>query len=75
MDTTVDKLEALSKKIELLLQSSDWITKETVHIDNSVAQTGTLINVLAQDIQEGVYSVVHELEQALVEWQTASHLH
>ena len=64
MDTLTELLR-ISSRIEHLEQAAQWITKETVHTDNAVSQTGTLISVLADELRERVYNLVHELEKGL----------
>ena len=59
---TVQRLLEISSRIDHLAQASEWITKETVHVDNSVSQTGTLISVLAEDIRERICTLVREIE-------------
>ena len=73
--TTIDKLLAISSRIEHLENIASWIAKETVHTDNSVSQTGTLISVLADELREKVYSLVHELEQNLKAANNALNMH
>lgn len=60
---TIDKLVEITSRLEHIENTAEWIARETVHTDNSVSQTGTLICVLAEDIREKVYSLVKELEQ------------
>ena len=60
---TLDKLMQISSRLEHLENAAEWITKETVHSDNGLSQTGTLITVLADELREMVYNLVHELEQ------------
>ena len=59
---TVQKLADISCRIEHLERSAEWITKETVHSDNSISQTATLITVLADEIWDRVCSLVKEIE-------------
>lgn len=59
---TIDKLLDITSRLEHIEHSAEWIARETVHADNSVSQTGTLIGVLADDIREKIYSLVKELE-------------
>ena len=53
----------ISSRLEHLESAAEWITKETVHTDNAVSQTGTLICVLADDLREKVCALVRELEE------------
>ena len=59
---TIDKLLDITSRLEHIEHSAEWIARETVHGDNVVSQTGTLITVLADDIREKIYSLVKELE-------------
>ncbi len=60
---TLGKLMDISSRLEHLETAAEWITKETVHTDNAISQTGTLICVLADDLREKVCSLVRELEE------------
>jgi hypothetical protein len=53
----------IASRIDHLGSCAEWIARETVHTDNSVSQTGTLISVLAEDIREKITNLVAELEQ------------
>ncbi len=64
MDTLTELLQ-ISSRIEHLEQAAEWITRETVHSDNAISQTGTLITVLADELRERVYNLVHELEKGI----------
>lgn len=59
---TVNKLLDISSRLEHLESAAEWITKETVHSDNTISQTGTLICVLADDLRERVCALVKEIE-------------
>ena len=59
---TIDKLLHITSRLEHLENAAEWITKESVHSDNAISQTGTLTCVLADDIREKVYDLVRELE-------------
>ena len=60
---TVDQLLEITSRIEHLESAAEWIARETVHTDNSISQTGTLITVLAEDIREKLYSLIKDLEE------------
>ena len=60
---TLDRLVEISSRLEHLEGAAEWISKETIHSNNSASQTATLISALADDIREKVYALVHELEQ------------
>jgi hypothetical protein len=53
----------IASRLDHLGSCAEWIARETVHTDNSVSQTGTLISVLAEDIREKITNLVAELEQ------------
>ncbi|MBX7144417.1 MAG: hypothetical protein K1X79_08215 [Oligoflexia bacterium] len=59
---TVNKLMEISSRLEHLESAAQWIAKETVHSDNTVSQTSTLIQTLADDIRERMLELVRELE-------------
>ena len=63
---TLDKLMEITSRIEHLETAAEWITRETVHTDNGVSQTGTLIAVLAEEVREKIYNLVRDLEVATV---------
>jgi hypothetical protein len=62
MDNTLDRILEISSRIEHLESAAEWIARETVHSDNSISQTGTLICVLADDLRQRVMTLVKELE-------------
>ena len=53
----------IASRLDHLASCAEWIARETVHTDNSVSQTSTLISVLAEDIREKITNLVSELEQ------------
>jgi hypothetical protein len=60
---TLDKLLEISSRIEHLENAAEWITRNTVHTDSTVSQTGTLICVIADDIQARITELVKKLEE------------
>ena len=60
---TMDKLLEISSRIEHLESAAEWIARETVHTDNTVSQTGTLICAIADDIQSRITDLVRRLEE------------
>lgn len=62
MNTLAQVLE-IASRLDHLGTCAEWIARETVHTDNSVSQTGTLISVLAEDIREKITALISELEQ------------
>jgi hypothetical protein len=59
---TVERLLEITSRLEHLEISADWITRETVHSDNAISQTSTLIGVLAEEIRERVCTLIRQLE-------------
>jgi hypothetical protein len=53
----------IASRIDHLGSCAEWIARETVHTDNAISQTGTLISVLAEDLREKITNLVSELEQ------------
>ena len=72
---TINKLLAITSKIDHLENAAEWVAKETIHTDNSVSQTGTLICVLADELRERVYDLVHELEQVIEDSEDSFSFH
>jgi len=64
---TLDKLLDIAHRIDHMESSAEWIARETVHSDNAVSQTGTLICVLADELREKVATLVQELEKRSAE--------
>lgn len=58
----LDRLLDISSRLDHLEQSAEWIAKETVHTDNGISQTGTLICVLADELRERLYALVRDME-------------
>ena len=63
--STIDRLMEITSRLDHLEGAAEWVARETVHSDNSISQTGTLICVLADDIRERIYNLVCELEKSL----------
>ena len=60
---TVSRLIQISSRIDHLENSAEWVARETVHSDNGISQTATLISVLAGEIREMVCTLVRDLEE------------
>jgi len=60
---TVQKLADISSRIEHLENAAEWIARETIHSDNTISQTGTLICVLADELRERIFALAQELEK------------
>ncbi len=63
---TVEKLIEITSRIEHLETAAEWVAKETVHSDNGVSQTGTLICVLADEIRQKLFDLVKNLEEGML---------
>jgi len=59
---TMNKLLEIASRIDHLENAAEWIARESVHTDNGISQTSTLICVLADEIREKVYDLTRELE-------------
>ena len=62
MKTMAQVLE-IASRLDHLGTCAEWIARESVHTDNSVSQTGSLISVLAEDIRDRITALVSDLEQ------------
>jgi hypothetical protein len=60
---TLARILEISSRLDHLANCADWLSRETVHVDNSLSQTGTLMTVLVEDIRERVNDLVTELEE------------
>jgi hypothetical protein len=60
---TLAQIMEIASRLDHLGSCAEWIARETVHTDNSLSQTGTLMSVLAEDIREKITNLVTELEQ------------
>ena len=72
---TVERLIQISNRIDHLENSAEWIARETVHADNGISQTATLITVLASDIREMICELVRELEESVEEAESLEPFH
>ncbi len=72
---TLNRLLEISSRIEHLENAAEWVAKQTIHSDNTISQTSTLIVVLADELREKIYALVHELEQTLEESRNAVTYH
>ena len=70
---TVDKIISINSRLEHLESAAEWISRETVHSDNSVSQTSTLIQVLVDDVREKIFSIIREFEGQID--SLSEHLH
>jgi hypothetical protein len=61
--STVDRLLDISNRLDHLESVAEWISRETVHTDNTLSQSGTLICVIADDVRERLNSLVTLLEK------------
>ena len=60
---TLDKLMDIASRIDHLESVAEWIARETVHSDNTVSQSGTLICVIADDLRERLCQLVKQVEK------------
>jgi len=60
---TIDKLIDISSRLEHLENAAEWIAKESIHTDNGISQSSTLICVLTDEIREMIFELAHELER------------
>lgn len=72
--STMTRLMEISSRLEHLEHAAQWIATETVHIDNGISQTGTLLCVLADDVRERICSLVRELEDQTAKLKVAQQL-
>ena len=59
---TIDAIISINSRLEHLESAAQWISRETVHSDNSVSQTSTLIQVLVEDVREKIFSIIRDFE-------------
>jgi len=70
----LEQLKAVSRRLEQMDQAGEWIARETVHSDNPVSQSGSLICALAADIQDKLDQVSREIEELITNLnQTSFH--
>lgn len=62
MNTLAQVLE-IASRLDHLGTCAEWIARETVHTDNGISQTSTLISVLAEEVREKLTALISELEQ------------
>lgn len=60
---TISRLSDIASRIDHLESVAEWIARETVHSDNTISQSSTLITVIADDLRERLCSLVKEIEQ------------
>ena len=65
MNTLPQVLE-IASRLDHLGTCAEWIARETVHTDNAISQTGTLISVLTEEIRDRINTLIAELEQIAV---------
>ena len=59
----MEKLIEIASRLDHLEAAAEWVARETVHSDNGISQTGTLICVLADEVREKLFSLIRELEE------------
>jgi hypothetical protein len=60
---SIRRLQDITSRIDHLENAAEWIARESVHQDNGVAQTATLVTVLADEVREKIYELVKEFEE------------
>ena len=60
---SMNQILEIASRLDHLGTCAEWIARETVHTDNTVSQTGTLMSVLAEDIRDRITALITELEQ------------
>lgn len=61
--SSMTKIVEITSRLDHLEAAAEWISRETVHTDNSVSQTSTLITVLAEDVRTKLIDLVKQLEE------------
>ena len=61
----LEKLIDISSRIDHLENAAEWIARETVHSDQGISQTGTLICVLAEELREKLSQIFTEVERVV----------
>lgn len=59
---TLNRLLELASRLDHLENASEWIARETVHTDNTISQTATLISTIADELREKLCTMVKEFE-------------
>ncbi len=60
---TMERLIDIASRIDHLESVAEWIARETVHSDNTISQSATLICVTADDLRERLTQLVKEIER------------
>ena len=60
---TMTKLLEISSRLDHIENAGEYIARETVHSDNTICQTATLVSVIADDLRERIYELTKELEE------------
>lgn len=68
---TLEKMMEISSRIDHLETIAEWIARETVHSDQGISQSGTLICVLAEELREKLATLMKQVERE----ETAEKLH
>lgn len=63
---TLTKLLEISSRLDHIEHAGEWIARETVHTDNTICQTATLVSVIADDLRERIYELTKALEEQQV---------
>ena len=60
---TMGRLMDIASRIDHLESVAEWIARETVHCDNTISQSSTLICVIADDLRERLCQLVKDIEK------------
>lgn len=60
---TLGKLMEITGKLDHLENTAEFIARETIHSDNVLSQSATLICTVADDLRERVFTLVRDLEE------------
>jgi hypothetical protein len=60
---TMARLMDIASRIDHMESVAEWISRETVHTDNTISQSSTLICVIADDLRERLCQLVKDIEK------------
>ena len=62
---SIDKILQISSRLEHLESAAEWVARETVHKDQVISQTASMICSIADDLRDRVLELVQEFENFL----------
>lgn len=68
--STLDQLLEISSRLEHLENAAEWVAKETIHTDNGISQTGSLMCVLIDEVREAIYKLAKDVDTLAEESET-----